>query len=455
MNRSRGVLTPHRPDTRFRLVKTLRVLVIGSGGREHALAWRLAQDAEVSEVLVAPGNDGIGRSFRRLDLQEIDGPALVKAAEDERADLAVVGPDAALAAGVADAFDAARIPVFGPTRAAARLEWSKWFAKEVMTHAAVPTARASRFDRLDDARRALASFGPPWVIKADGLAAGKGVLVTRDRGEALDFLAACLEGGKFGESGRTVLMEEFLEGEELSLMALCDGHGYALLAPARDYKRAQDGDQGPNTGGMGAYAPAADAAFADQAGRRIVLPMLTAMSRRGIPFRGAMYMGLMVTRAGPKVLEINARFGDPESQAVLPLVEGSLAQALLAAARGDVAVRAPKIRDQHAVAVALVDEGYPDAVRGGGVVENLDAAAERHGVLVFHAGTKREGEQWVIRGGRAAHLVAVDATRVAARAKAYAAIADLGGSGWRTRSDIAADGASVDATLPHHSSRGA
>jgi phosphoribosylamine--glycine ligase len=435
-------------------VKNLRVLVVGSGGREHALAWRLAQDPEVSEVIVSPGNDGMGRSFRRLEVKETDGPGLAKAAEDEKISLAVIGPDAALAAGVADAFDAARIPVYGPTKAAARLEWSKWFAKEVMTAAAVPTARASRFDRLDDARRALASFGPPWVIKADGLAAGKGVLVTSDRAEALAFLAACLEQAKFGESGRTVLLEEHLEGEELSLMAICDGHAYALLAPARDYTRSREGDQGPNTGGMGAYAPAADPAFADQAGRRIVLPMLTAMARKSIPFRGTMYVGVMVTRAGPKVLEINARFGDPETQAVLPLVEDSLAHALLAAARGDLGPRVLRMREQHAVAVALVDEGYPDAVRGGGVLQDLDAAAERHGVIVFHAGTRREDEQWVIRGGRAAYVVALDATRDAARAKAYAAIADVGGADWRVRSDIAADGVSAGASLPNHSSGG-
>jgi phosphoribosylamine--glycine ligase len=435
-------------------VKGLRILVVGSGGREHALAWRLAQDAEVSEVIVAPGNDGMGRTFRLLEIKDTDGAALAKAAEDEKIQLAVIGPDAALAAGVADAFDARRIPVYGPTKNAAKLEWSKWFAKEVMSQIGVPTARASRFDRLDDARQALPSFGPPWVIKVDGLAAGKGVLVSRDRDEVLEFLSGCLEGQRFGASGHTVLMEEHLEGDELSVTAVCDGRGYVLLAPARDYKRSREGDQGPNTGGMGAYAPAVDRAVADQAGRRIVLPMLTVMSRRGTPFRGTLYAGLMITREGPKVLEINARFGDPETQAVLPLVGGSFAKLLMSAARGDLDSQAVRPSEEHTVAVALVDEGYPEAVRGGGTLAGLDRAAEQHDVTVFHAGTRREDGEWVVSGGRAAYIVAKAATREQAKDQAYAAIADIGGSGWRYRTDIAADNVSAGASRPSTTSGG-
>jgi phosphoribosylamine--glycine ligase len=435
-------------------VKGLRILVVGSGGREHALAWRLAQDAEVSEVIVTPGNDGMGRSFRRLEIPDTDGAALVKAAEAEKIQLVVVGPDAALAAGVADAFDAARIPVYGPTRSAAKLEWSKWFAKELMTQVGIPTARASRFDRLDDARQALASFGPPWVIKVDGLAAGKGVLVSRDREQVLDFLSGCLEGGRFGESGKTVLMEEHLEGEEVSVMAVCDGRGYVLLASARDYKRSREADQGPNTGGMGAYAPAVEGAVAEQAGRRIVQPLLTAMSRRGAPFRGTLYTGLMITGQGPKVLEINARFGDPETQAVMPLVEGSFARLLASAARGDLESQTITTRAAHTVVIALVDESYPDAVRGGGVLAGLDRAAEQHGVTIFHAGTRWEDGEWRVRGGRAAYVAASGATRDEARDKAYASIADMGGEGWRYRTDIAADGVSAGASRPSTESGG-
>jgi phosphoribosylamine--glycine ligase len=425
-----------------------RILVVGSGGREHALAWRLARDPEVSEVLVAPGNDGMGRSFRRLPIGGTDGVALAKAAEAERVGLAVIGPDAALAAGVSDRFEAARIPVYGPTQNAARLEWSKWFAKEVMARAGVPTARATHFDDLDDARQALPSFGPPWVIKADGLAAGKGVLVTDQPSEAEAFLAACLEGGRFGESGRTVLMEEFLEGEELSLTAVCDGRAYVLLPPARDYKRADDADRGPNTGGMGAYAPAASAELATQAGRRIVQPLLTAMARREAPFRGTLYIGLMLTAQGAKVLEINARFGDPETQVMMPLIEGSLARLFLSAARGELEPGAIRLIDAHAVAVALVDRGYPDAVTGGGTLDGLDRAAERHGVTVFHAGTVWENGEWRVSGGRAAYVVATAPTRAEAKEKAYAAVADVGGDGWRCRHDIAGDDATAAATRP-------
>ena len=415
----------------------LRILVVGSGGREHALAWRLARDPEVSEVLVAPGNAGMEGSFRRVPVVATHGRELVAAAEAERVSLAVIGPDAALEAGVADQFEAARIPVYGPTRQAARLEWSKWFAKEVMSQVGLPTARATHFDDLDDARQALPSFGPPWVVKVDGLAAGKGVLVSRKRDEVEAFLSSCLEGGRFGDSGRRVLMEEYLEGDELSLTAVCDGRSYVLLSPARDYKRSHDGDQGPNTGGMGAFAPAVEASVAEQAGRRIVQPLLTAMARRESPFRGTLYVGLMLTAQGPKVLEINARFGDPEAQVVLPLIEGSFARLLHSAAIGELDGGAVRLGSGAAVTVALVAEGYPEPVEEGGAIVGLDRVAERHEVTVFHAGTRREGDEWRFSGGRAAHVMATGDTRAAARDRVYAAIADLEGEGWRCRHDIA------------------
>jgi len=266
-------------------------------------------------------------------------------------------------------------------------------------------------------------------------------------------VAGCLEGGRFGESGKTVLMEEHLEGDEVSIMAVCDGRGYVLLASARDYKRSHEGDHGPNTGGMGAFAPAVDRAIADQAGRRIVLPLLTAMSRRGSPFRGTLYAGLMITRDGPRVLEINARFGDPETQAVLPLVEGSFARLLMSAARGDLESQSIQTREAHTVVVALVDEGYPEAVRGGGTLAGLDRAAEAHGVTVFHAGTQWEDGEWKVRGGRAAYVVGSGATREEAKDQAYAAVADVGGEGWRYRTDIAADGVSAGASKPWRRSR--
>ena len=419
---------------------TSRILVVGSGGREHALAWRLARDSEVSEVLVAPGNDGMGRSFRRVPLDERDGAALAEACRRERIDLAVIGPETPLAAGVADALAAAGVAAYGPGAAATRLESSKWFAKEIMREADVPTARATRHTGAVDACTALDSFAPPWVIKADGLAAGKGVLVTPDRVQAEHFIRDCLEGGRFGASGRAVVLEEHLEGEELSLMAVCDGRDFVLLPAARDYKRALDSDAGPNTGGMGAYAPSAEsAAFVHDAGERVVRPVLAAMERRGAPFRGTLFAGLMLTRLGPQVLEFNVRFGDPETQVVLPILDGSLARLLASAAAGRIDKAAVRISHEHAVAVALVDQGYPDGVTGGGTLAGLDRAAERHGVAVFHAGTRWQDGEWRVSGGRAAYVVGTGSTRDAARRKAYGAVAEVEGGGWRCRGDIARD----------------
>ncbi len=420
-----------------------RILVVGSGGREHALAWRLAQDPQAPEVLAAPGNDGMARVARRLPVPEGDAEALAAACRAEGVDLVVVGPEAPLAAGLADRLAAAGIGVYGPGAAAARLEASKWFAKEVMREAGVPTARAEAVADLAAARRGLDAFGPPWVVKADGLAAGKGVRVTSERAEAEEFLAACLGGGRFGASGRRVLLEEHLAGREASVMAVCDGEAAVLLPPARDFKRAFDGDAGPNTGGMGAYAPAedVDAGLEDEVLRTVVRPVLEAMRRRGAPFRGTLYCGLMLTAAGPRVVEFNVRFGDPESQVVLPLVEGSLSALLAGAAAGRLDAGAVWRGPGSAVAVALADEGYPDAVRGGGEILGLERLDGRPGLLVFHAGTRAAGGTWRVSGGRAAYVVARAGTRAAARAAAYEALDGIGGSGWRARRDIAAGSA--------------
>ncbi len=417
-----------------------RILVIGSGGREHALVWRLAQDPQPAELLVSPGNDAMARLARRLPIPESDAEALRAACRREGVDLVVVGPEAPLAAGLADLLAADGILVYGPAAAAARLEASKWFAKEVMREAQVPTARAATFIDLGEARRALDGFGPPWVIKADGLAAGKGVRVTAERAEAESFLAACLSGGRFGASGRRVLLEEHLAGAEASVMAVCDGSRALLLAPARDYKRAFDGDAGPNTGGMGAYAPAedVDAALEDEVLRTVVRPVLETMRARGTPFRGTLYCGLMLTASGPRVVEFNVRFGDPESQVVLPLVEGSLSRLLAGAAAGSLEPGVVGRGAGSAVAVAIADEGYPDAVRGGGVIEGLERLDGRPGLLVFHAGTRADGAGWRVSGGRAAYVVARAGTRAEARRMAYEALDGIGGGGWRVRRDIAA-----------------
>ncbi len=417
-----------------------RILVLGSGGREHALAWRLARDPEHPLVMVAPGNEGMAETFPCVALDPQDPAAVRAACERERVDLVVVGPEGPLAAGLADALADARIATFGPSRACARLEASKWFAKDVCRAAGVPTARAEVFEELASARAALPRFGPPWVIKADGLAAGKGVCVTAEPAEAGRFLADCLEGRRFGASGRRVVLEEFLRGEELSVFAVCDGDDAVLLPAARDHKRALDGDRGPNTGGMGAYAPArlADAALLERVRERVVRPLLAELARRGSPYRGLLYCGLMVAAGAPSVVEFNVRFGDPETQVVMPLLAGSLGRLLAAAAGGALAGAAVSTLPGAAVTVALVDAGYPGTPRADGTIVGLDALASLPGVSVFHAGTRRAGNQWGVCGGRAAYVTATADDVAAARARAYAAVARLGGSGWRCRHDIAA-----------------
>lgn len=443
-----------------------RILVVGSGGREHALAWRLARDAHAPHVIVTPGNDGMARKFERANVSETDAAGIVRAARDARVDLVVVGPESALAAGVSDALVEAGIPCFGASRAAARLESSKWFAKEVMREAGVPTARAFACATETEAFAALETLGAPHVVKADGLAAGKGVLVTSDLAEARAFAADCLSGSRFGAQGRVVI-EEFLVGEEASVIALCDGERFLLLPPARDHKRAFDGDRGPNTGGMGAVAPApvVTRELERETAERVVAPMLRTMAARGTPYVGALYCGLMVRTAraqstgpggpgehegaGPvAVVEFNARFGDPETQAMLPLTEGDFSGALAAAAQGRLAPDALTRRTGGAVTIALVDEGYPVSAFGDGTIEGLDALEGRDGLFVFHAGTRREGDAWRVKGGRAAYVTATGEDAAAARERAYAACATLHGAHWRMRSDIGA-GPGVPAATQH------
>src|SRR5262245_5353469 len=416
-----------------------RILVLGSGGREHALAWRLARDPGQPEVVVAPGNEGIGRSFRRSNVRAEDPASVVELARREAVSLVVVGPEAPLAAGVADALASEGFPVAGAAREPAQLESSKWFAKQLMTEAGVPTAAAEAHSDLAGARAALGRLGPPWVVKADGLAAGKGVLVTEVRADAEAFARDCLERGRFGASGARVVIERFLEGEEASVMAVCDGTRALLLPAARDYKRAFDGDRGPNTGGMGAVAPAASVtpALEQEIADTVFGPVLRKLASRGTPYRGVLYAGLMLTGHGPQVVEFNVRFGDPEAQSILPLLEGSLSTLLESAARGALEPGAIRRAPGAAVTMALVDEGYPDAVSGGGELRGLDQV-ERTGALVFHAATRRAGGEWVVAGGRAAYVTALGATVEEARARLTAARGLLSGEGWRARGDIAA-----------------
>jgi phosphoribosylamine---glycine ligase len=416
----------------------MRILVVGRGGREHALAIRLSEDADVAEVLLAPGNEGASRSFRCLQIEEHETQALAEACRSERIDLVVIGPEGPLAAGIVDELSEQGVLTFGPTRMAARLETSKWFAKQIMVDAGVPTARGERHEQVPEAVAALARFAPPWVIKLDGLASGKGVCVTAEREHAEAFIGSGLTRAHAASAPPAVVIEEFLEGEEASVMAICDGSRHVLLTPARDYKRALAGDRGANTGGMGAFAPiAAGDAFEREVSERIVSPVLREMARRGTPFRGVLYVGLMIGARGLNVVEFNVRFGDPETQVILPLTGGPLARLLMSAARGELDAAGMSRRPGAAVAVALVDMEYPNTSRGGGRIESLERALPADAHVVYAAVTWEDGA-WTVRGGRGAYVVATGVNRAAARTSVYAAIAALGGSGWRVRNDIGA-----------------
>ncbi|WP_341718382.1 phosphoribosylamine--glycine ligase [Micromonospora sp. FIMYZ51] len=406
----------------------MRVLLLGSGGREHALALGLAEDASVSELIAAPGNPGIARIARQQRQVDLADPAAVAGlAVEVAADLVVVGPEAPLVAGVADAVRAKGIAVFGPSAEAARLEGSKAFAKDVMTAAGVPTARAYTCTDAESVGRALDEFGAPYVVKNDGLAAGKGVVVTDDRARAAAHAREC---------GRVVI-EEYLAGPEVSLFVVTDGEAAVPLLPAQDFKRVGDGDTGPNTGGMGAYAPLpwAPAGLVDEVMRDVVHPTLAEMRRRGTPFAGLLYVGLAITAAGPRVIEFNARFGDPETQVVLALLETPLAGLLHAAATGTLAEHPPlRWRSGAAVTVVVAADGYPAKPRTGDVI----TGAERPGVV--HAGTARRATDGALlsAGGRVLCGTATGADLAAARDAAYELVRGIELAGSHHRSDIAA-----------------
>ena len=412
----------------------LTVLVVGSGGREHALARAIAADPGVASVHVAPGNAGTWHSWPHHAVEVTDCAAVAALATDIGADLVVIGPDASVVAGVADAVRAAGIACFGPSAEAAQLEGSKQFAKDVMVAANVPTA-ASRFCRTsDEVAAALDEFGPPYVVKQNGLAAGKGVVVTNDRDEALAHAAA---------SG-DVVVEEYLDGPEVSLFVITDGTVGLPLQPAQDFKRVGDGDAGPNTGGMGAYTPLpwAPDGLVEAVMERVVAPTLAEMTRRGTPFAGLLYVGLALTSRGMRVVEFNARFGDPETQAILPLLESPLGQVLYAAATGTLAQVGPlSWRDEAAVIVVAAAENYPGTPRTGGSITGPRLYESTDNVHIVHAGTALDGDTLVAAGGRVLGAVATAPTLIGAREDAYAALdqLDFPTGFWRT--DIAAKAA--------------
>jgi phosphoribosylamine--glycine ligase len=408
------------------------VLVIGSGGREHALALALSRDPEVTEVHAAPGNPGIAAVAELHEVDATDGTAVADLAEGLGIELVVVGPEAPLVAGVGDVVRDRGIDCFGPSREAARLEGSKAFAKEVMAAAEVPTALAHVCTTAEEVAAALDAFGPPYVVKDDGLAAGKGVVVTDSREEALAHAAAC----------DRVVVEEFLDGPEVSLFAVTDGSTVVPLQPAQDFKRAGDGDAGPNTGGMGAYTPlpwAPDGLVAEVT-ERVLQPTVDEMARRGTPFAGLLYAGLALTSRGVKVIEFNARFGDPETQPLLALLDSPLGILLRAAARGRLDdVAAPRWKEGAAVAVVVASKDYPATPRTGDAIHGLMDAERVEGVEVVHAGTARgEDGALVTAGGRVLAVTAVGSDVADARARAYQAVGRIGIDGSHHRTDIAA-----------------
>jgi phosphoribosylamine--glycine ligase len=401
------------------------VLLIGSGGREHALAWKLRQSPRLDELHAAPGNPGIASLGTCHPVRAEDGEGLLDLARSLDADLAVVGPEAPLVSGVADELRHAGVQVFGPGREAARIEGSKTFAKDVMRAAGVPTAET------------LAVARPPCVVKVDGLAAGKGVFVCPDQPSLDEALRAA------GRLGQPLMIEELLEGDEVSLFALADGSNAVALAPARDYKRIGDGDTGPNTGGMGAFSPVAGMSAADveQLLETVHRPVLAELAMRGRPFVGLLYAGLMLTEAGPKVLEFNCRFGDPETQAILPRVDGDLLDALAAAAGGDLRRGEIATTDEAAVTVVLASRDYPERADSGTPISGVDDASPA--ALVFHAGTAMHGGRLVTNGGRVLNVTGLGPTLDAARETAYAACASISFDGMQYRRDIAGKTADV------------
>ncbi len=411
------------------------VLVVGTGAREHALVRSLRRDRQVNEVHVAPGNAGIAQDAQAHPVDPLDGDAVANLAASIGADLVVVGPEAPLVAGVADAVRARGIACFGPSAEAARLEGSKAFAKEIMAAAGVPTARPAVCWTLDEVDAALDDLGAPYVVKDDGLAAGKGVVVTDDRAAALDHARACLDAGS------AVVIEEYLDGPEVSLFAVTDGVTVVPLQPAQDFKRALDGDAGPNTGGMGSYSPLtwAPADLVDETMRTVLQPTIDEMRRRGTPFTGLLYAGLALTSKGLRVVEFNARFGDPETQVVLARLDSPLASLLHAAATGSLAELAPlQWSDDAAVCVVIAAQGYPASPVTGGVITGLAEADALDGVDVLHAGTRADGDQIVSSGGRVLSVVGRGATTDDARARAYAGVDLVELAGSHHRSDIAA-----------------
>ena len=416
----------------------MKVCVIGNGGREHALAWRLSISPSVTKVYAIPGSAAMSDCAELVGIDWQQSDHLISFLKDNQVDLVVVGPEAPLVAGLADTLNKAGIPVFGPSKAAAQLEGSKVFAKDVMKKYNIPTAAYGVFHNVDEAKEFIAQTGAPIVVKADGLAAGKGVVVAMTIEEANAAVEDMLSGNRFGEAGSTVVIEEFMEGEEASLLAFVDGKTVVPMIASQDHKRIFDGDKGPNTGGMGTYAPAPvlTAALRDEAMKTILEPMVAAIENEGMPYVGCLYAGLMITPQGPKVVEFNARFGDPETQVVLPLLDGDLGQIMMACATGTLTADMVKWKDSSAACVILASKGYPETSSKGDVIHG--DIKQHDTTIVFHSGTKLMGDEYVTNGGRVLGVVGLGKDLRTALDRAYGRIEHIDFEGMQYRTDIGA-----------------
>jgi phosphoribosylamine--glycine ligase len=401
----------------------MNVLLIGSGGREHALALSLVKSARLSKLFIAPGNPGTAQVGENVVVDLADHAAMINFCRLMQVELVVVGPEQPLVEGLIDALEAAGILAFGPTKAAARLEGSKAFTKELCRRHSIPTAEFERFTDREAALRHVRSHGAPIVVKADGLASGKGVLVAQTLGEAEDAIQSMFSGA-FGSAGAEVVIEELLEGEEISFFALCDGKRALPFASAQDHKRVGDGDTGPNTGGMGAYSPAPifTPDLQERVMREIVTPTVDAMAREGAPFKGVLFAGLMITGDGPKLIEFNTRFGDPETQAMLPRLESDLLSLMQQCARGNLSADSVRLSDQTALTIVLAAKGYPGAPKKGTEIRGIEKAERMPHVIVTHAGTRREGNRLLADGGRVLNITALAPNIAEAQKRAYAAV---------------------------------
>ncbi len=418
----------------------MKVLVVGGGGREHALTWKIAQSPMVDRIYCAPGNAGMATLAECVSIKAEDIEALASFAMEKRVDLTVVGPEAPLVAGIADVFGRRGLAVFGPDREAAQMEGSKDFAKRLMLEAGVPTGKAEVFTDIEDAKACIKRGSPPFVVKADGLAAGKGVVIAQDDRAAYEALKACFLDRAFGAAGDKVLIEEFLEGQEVSILTFVDGEDILPMAPAQDYKRVGDGDTGPNTGGMGSYSPVPVLSQEDyrRAVEEILKPTARALAARGIRYRGILYAGLILTAEGPKVLEFNVRFGDPETQAVLPRLKSDLVEAMLAVVEGRLAGMRLDWSDEACVTVVIASGGYPADYSKGYPISGLEEAGAMEGVTVFHAGTRLgEGGEVLTDGGRVLNVSAMGPDFAAARERAYQAVERIDFQDIYYRKDIA------------------